>query len=302
MTLFYEKATARTIGALRVWVFGLWLFKVAIDPFQTVSGLPKAAYSPVGVLHLLPPGIWPVVLAPGALLALRVAICLSLVFAVLGVATRRACALAALLLLFEQGVLRGFGQLNHCELGLLYCALLLPLFPCGDAFALRPRRGAPAPASHYQACALTLAAMFCATYFFPGANRVVDTPDLLFSGAMRRYAVDNSFHDSRPWSALVRRIVTTAPGAFALAAALPFVTVFELLAPLCLVSEKFRWAFVRVMTVFHVMAAIIMNVIFWENVLLYVLLIDLEPWLVRGEALWRKRVQKTPSQIGGGTA
>ena len=54
----------------------------------------------------------------------------------------------------------------------------------------------------------------------------------------------------------------------------PIVTVFEVLAPLCLVSRTFRAAFLVVMVPFHLFSWIFMEVFFWKNLALYVLCVD----------------------------
>jgi hypothetical protein len=55
---------------------------------------------------------------------------------------------------------------------------------------------------------------------------------------------------------------------------LPVITFFEITAPLCLVSAHFRWIFIPVMLSFHLLSLVFMNIFFFDDMLLYFLLID----------------------------
>ena len=61
---------------------------------------------------------------------------------------------------------------------------------------------------------------------------------------------------------------------FLLWAGLPGVTLLEIVAPLTLASSHFRWVFIPVMLSFHALSLIFMNIFFFDDMLLYLLLID----------------------------
>ena len=61
---------------------------------------------------------------------------------------------------------------------------------------------------------------------------------------------------------------------FMLKAGLPVITLFEMTAPLCLVSPHYRWVFIPVMFSFHLLSLVVMNIFFFDDMLLYLLLID----------------------------
>ena len=54
--------------------------------------------------------------------------------------------------------------------------------------------------------------------------------------------------------------------------------VFEVMAPLCLVDHWFRRVFIVLMTGFHVVVIVTMEIPFVENMLLFVLLLDWSRW------------------------
>jgi hypothetical protein len=57
------------------------------------------------------------------------------------------------------------------------------------------------------------------------------------------------------------------------------VTLFEILAPCCLLSRRFRLTFLIVMAPMHVLVWVSMNILFWENLALFLLLLDIDPWI-----------------------
>ena len=66
-------------------------------------------------------------------------------------------------------------------------------------------------------------------------------------------------------------------GRGALAGGLLLVTVFEVLAPCCLFPRRFRRLFLLVMGPTHVLIALSMNILFWENLAMFLLLLDFNP-------------------------
>jgi hypothetical protein len=74
---------------------------------------------------------------------------------------------------------------------------------------------------------------------------------------------------------------------------LPVITLFEMTAPLCLVSSHYRRLFIPVMLSFHLLSLVFMNIFFFDDMLLYLLLID---WSRRFPALrasLKRRVDET---------
>jgi hypothetical protein len=56
----------------------------------------------------------------------------------------------------------------------------------------------------------------------------------------------------------------------------PIITLFEVLAPICLFSRWFRYAFLFLMIPFHFLSWLFMEVFFWENLVLFVFFFDIE--------------------------
>ena len=276
--LVHRNASARSLGLVRAWVFGIWAIALAFDPLSDLAMLPASSFSSSGLLRLVPDSAWHALLTAGALASVKwitIAFCFA---AALGLKARPAAVLASIGLVLIQGLVRGFGHVNHGELALLYAAILLPLFPCADAFALRPETPRAENAPRYGIALAVLTAMLAFTYAFTGMNRVADGGFEIFSnGSLLRWVLEDSFLDPRPWSATVRAWAISPALKTFLAFALAPITLLEIAAPLALVSPRFRRFFVVAMLGFHAGVYVLMNILFWQNVLLFVLFLEWMP-------------------------
>jgi len=72
---------------------------------------------------------------------------------------------------------------------------------------------------------------------------------------------------------------------FFLRAGLPVITLLEITAPLCLISPLYRCIFIPVMLSFHLLSLVLMNIFFFDDMLVYLLLVD---WSKRFPALRAK--------------
>jgi hypothetical protein len=68
---------------------------------------------------------------------------------------------------------------------------------------------------------------------------------------------------------------------------LPVITLFEITAPLCLASSHYRWVFIAVMLSFHLLSLVLMNIFFFDDMLLYLLLVD-----------WSRRFPELRAKVG----
>ena len=281
--MLHERVSPRTLGVARVWVFGLWAHRLLTEPFPEVGAMPLAVFEPIGVLRLLPAAIWPVVCTTPALEILRAALLVGLGLVVLGVPGYRLLApLVCLLVTLQQGLVRGYGYVNHGELGLLYAAWVLACFPAADALALRRRPARRADPVMYAAPMRIVAGVLAVVYAFIGIRRLVaGAPAVFVDGAILRWAALRSLQGgvgegygadavATPWMAAV------------LVAGFPLVTVLEALAPLCLTSARFRWVWLGVMVPFHLATRAVLQIFFRYNLLLLPLFFtDVERWLGR---------------------
>jgi hypothetical protein len=289
MSLLHQNAPPGALLAARIWVFAIWIVKIATEPLERLAEFPPASLPPIGVLKLLPDAVWPWLLTAGVLLAFRVLTVSCLLGSCVGPLQTVAAVASCVLLTFHQGLVRSIGYVNHSELPLLYAVYILA------ASAVIDRPGDRRSDVPLMAIAMVLGLTYTAT----GISRLVvgapavfhpDTPTVWIAG----YSHETTYHG---WS--IGRAVLDLPLASRalLSAGLIVVTATEILAPCCLVSRRFRRFFLAVMIPFHLVTYVTMNIFFWENLALYVFLFDsanfrtLTPAEARDAVTWRRRRQ-----------
>ena len=187
MKLLHHRISPETLGVVRVWVFGLWLVKVLICPLRGLPDQAAADFAATGLLGMAGESVWDQLLAPGCLWTLEVLLVGAIGLAVLGVGTRAAMIASVVLLLLRQGIVAGFGLSSFAEIPLLLAAIILACFPAGDAVALRPTRDANRKPVTYSAAVVSLLLMFCLTYSFSAAQRLITGPGLFAQAALATY-------------------------------------------------------------------------------------------------------------------
>ncbi|WP_270043130.1 hypothetical protein [Solirubrobacter ginsenosidimutans] len=251
---------------MRVAIYAMWLLVVVPDPLAYLADLAPGA--PVGVFRWLPDAL----VTSAGLGALKVALVVVLVVCLVGAPGYRVWAVvASALLTVQQALLREYTFVNHEELALLVCTWVLVLFPAADGCSW-PRRAGGSPGSHALALEV-LTAFFVLPYTLIAAHRLAYAAPDVFTGESLPYwlASLNSL-DRDGWG-----VGVWALGHPALVDGLKvgfFVTtVFELLAPLCLVSRSFTLVWVAVVAGFHVVNEFTLNLFFWQNAVLALLLV-----------------------------
>ena len=265
--VLHANATARELGVVRAVVFAAWMWIVVRDPLTFYGELPRSMYHPLGVLKLVP-------FEPAALGTLRWALVALLAACAIGVRPYRVLALAAALLLtYQQGLLRAFTFNNHEELALLVCTYVLALAPAEDGFAW-PRRYTVHPRPElYPAALLAMSTLLLLPYCEIAAHRLAYAAPRVFTGESLPYWLASlSSLDRDGWGAGLWLLGHPTLVTF-LKAGFVVTTLFELLAPLCLILPRFRIVWVVVVVGFHVVNWFTLNLFFWQNALLVLLLI-----------------------------
>lgn len=285
--MIHENATARTLGFLRIWVFAMWFGDVAKDPITDLAGLPMAYFNPLGVVRLLPLSVWERIFTPEVLTLWQAAMLVGLALTIVGARPYRPIALiTCILLTFQLGAILSFGYLVHTELVSLYVCYLLALFPAADALSLSSRRARPARPALYRAAMQLAALVLCTTYTFVGVRRLVlGGVGIFLDGSVLWYVAKRSaqigyFSHTHglsavesPWLSVLMQIGYAV------------VTLFEVLSLLCLVSRKFRRAWLAVIVPFQLAIWPLMQILFLHNIMLImVLLTDVE-----GVVAWVER-------------
>jgi hypothetical protein len=281
LELIHERAGVPLLALARAGIFALWAVKLLLDPLWRLSELPKEMYQPVGVLNLFSPRMQLGLLDPSTLTALWTTTLLVSVACIFARRPRGFALLstvAAIFLTVYSSLIRSFGPAVHTDIVLLLSVYALAGFAWADLFA--PRN--PGRASYPL---VTIVALLCLSYCLVGLNRTVAGGISVFTGdTMESWAVDASlrgyyFNTNIGWH------VPEWPWiGFFLRSGLPGITLFEITAPLCLAWPHYRWVFIPVMLSFHLLSLVFMNIFFFDDMLLYLLLVD---WSRRYSAMAR---------------
>lgn len=280
--MLHQNASRESLGLCRVVVFGLWSLILLGTPLQLFSDLPKEWFEPPGgVSLLLPRSVYEALLSPSALLVLKWA--LVILGFLLAAGTRFYTSLAVtfgvLLLLFEV-LTKGFGGfMNHARVGLLYGAWILAVFPQAvEGLSLRRSASVPVQPSlaRYAAPMVAMALTFSLCYSLIGLRRLIGGGvDIFLGDALPAYlAVRSLDYGNVVWGFQHGLWIFKAPWIeWAFKAGYLVTTVMEALSPLCLFLPRFRAAWLLVIVPFHFMTLFMMNIFFWENLLLIALLL-----------------------------
>jgi hypothetical protein len=273
--VLHERVSPTTLGVVRAAVFLAWLVVVVPDPLSFLGRLPETMFEPVGPLKLVPRELWPALLEPAALDAFKVVLTALLVLSAVGVRPYRPIAFAAAALLtIHQGLVRGFTFTNHEELALLVCTYVLVVFPAADGFAWPARRAPSSAPAAYSAALMAMALLLLLPYSGIAAHRIASGGPEVFVGDSLSYwlasldGLDRDGWGVGPWLLDHPALVTALQAGFVVT------TVFELLAPLCLIARRFRRAWIVVVVSFHVVNWFTLNLFFWQNALLVLLVVS----------------------------
>ena len=292
--LIHAEAGPRLLRLTRLGILGLWIVKLLLDPLWRLAELPRELFQPVGILALLPAGALDELLTSGALAALLI---VTLAVLALGLTNRAfplVSTLAAILLTAYSSLVRGFGSAVHTDIVLLLAVYALAGFAWADWLAGRFGRASAAHSTLPRTSAgprynpssyplITIVAMLCLSYCLVGLNRTIAGGLSVFTGdTMEVWAIDASlrgyyFNTNIGW-----HVPEWPAVVFMLRGGLPFITLFEITAPLCLAWPHYRWIFIPVMLSFHLLSLVFMNIFFFDDIFLYLLLID---WSRRFPAL-----------------
>jgi len=287
MKLHNSDVSPSALRAGKSWVFAIWLFTIAIDRLDWVNDLPLSLFEPVGFMKFLPESFFQWFFQDAVIWGFKFALIGLLLLVLMNIKSHITTLLTCLLLTCWQAIGRGFaGYMHHTDMALLYAAYFLALFPLADAWV---RKRKPQEAEKLNLSGIPLVAIlgsFCLTYTMVGTYRLVHGGIEVFtSNSFLYWVLRNNYQTPATILDFGPTLIQVPWLQMLLNAGFPIVTLFEITAPLCLVSRKYRFAFVAVMVPFHFVSLVFMNIMFWENLLMFVFLLDFNRWFPRRNAL-----------------
>ena len=273
MKILHQDASEKVYQFLCIWVFGIWFGYILFDPMIALAQYPKSIYFPAGfLLKFLPQNIyyWPISFP--FLVFLKISLLVLLISVLFNFHKKWAALGLCFLLSIFEGIVRSFGHINHPEMLLLISVFILTIFFfVEDAIDVTNTR-----ISKYGIPIITILFMVCFTYCFAGIHRLVSrgleiygTNTITFwiiEEGKRSRLVNWHLEDWMLKSSLINTMMR---------AGFPLVTLFEISAPFCLISRRFRYIWLLVMVPFHIVVWLFMGIFFWANLSLYILFFDL---------------------------
>lgn len=278
MKLLHEDAPPEALRLVRGLVFATWFLRVAFKPLDQLWMIPASLIQPVGWMRPLPPALEQVLHNAAFLHGLKAAALLSFALVIAGVALRPMMVVACVLMTLFTSLWRGFaGHMDHESVLVLLAGYLLTLFALADARTERTGES-PAPGGPTRAgIQLTgVLAVLCLAYMMVGVFRMVHgAPAVFTSNSLTFWSLRNAYETAEPAWGWGKYVLEYPWLARMLNWGFPVITLFELTALFALFSRRYRYTFLLVMVPFHLLSLFVLDVFFWENMVLYVLFFDL---------------------------
>ena len=260
---------------MRVSISGVFLLSIISTSFSNLARLPVTLLRPTGFMQLFSWSFYDRVFTPTGMLALKWALIISLAMSTAGYLSPVSTKLAALLVLFYQGLLRSLGHFNHDEIIAVYFLIVLAFTPCGEALAVdgwsRVKQRKPGFAYGYPV--LLMQILLAWSYFSSALIKLrisglsYFSPDNLPALAITQ-SLDN-LHDAHFrlafWLPAIRQFTP---------AMVVVVLIWELLFPIAIFSRRLRWWILGFGVLFHVATLLLMNFFFVYHLAMYVVFID----------------------------
>ena len=281
MTLLHQQASKEAFRFLQTWIFGIWLGIMLWDPLPDLAQYPTAGYTPTGLLlKMLPESMTPLIFSSPFLWGIKIGIIAVCLLIIVNRFKKFAGVIAVILLSLYQGIIRSFGHINHPEMMLLHSVLILTVFFFFEekldkvGFLDQAKK-----ISVYSIPFILILFFFSFTYVFAGIHRIFFGGIDVFTNDSLIYWVVENARRSRLINWNLDWIILDFPWvAFIMKIGMALTTLAEIMAPFCLVSKWIRYAFLVIILPFHVFVWLFMGIMFWENVMLFILFFDFTPF------------------------
>jgi hypothetical protein len=259
-SLIHKRATGLSLRFLHMYVFGIVLTALLLDPLWPLAGLPLQMIDPVRLLDWLPHASewmnWATFLVVFRLIVILT------VLAAMTAQKAPVSLLASILYILFQAIEKSYGKLDHDDYVLMFAALSLGLF--GDS--KRPSIA-------------WVSVLFFMLFFYSltGIQRVLRGSLSIFTNdSLLWYINYNIFRPGHHIQWDCSRVLSNYPWiyGFFLKPGFLLVTALEILAPLALVQKNFRMIFLAVMLPFFILNWFFMNILFWQSFFLCLLLFE----------------------------
>ena len=290
--MIYERARPRHVELLTRGVLLLSAFDIAIDPIEQAAQLPLDWFKPVGLWQLVPRGLLALLFNSQVLGGLRLLTVLGLVAAALVLPSRRYLALpSCFLVVLCSSFGRGLGHINHAQLPLLFVTCFLSVVA---TVPWKKDRWAD-PFDRPNSAALFTAVALLMSFFYAGIGlyRLGQSGVHAYLGdAMRYYSASNLLRSGYFNFPFGRYILASDVILVLTNLGYAVVTVGEITAPWAHRRRSFALVWSLTMIGFHLTVFFTMNILFFHNIILLVL-------LYLWPLTWKDKLQASPAPEHG---
>jgi hypothetical protein len=253
---------------------------VLLRPIDRLSGFPFAEITPTGPLLLLPDGLLRWVFEETGLRWLYFGSGILALVAATGWRFRLVSPAACALLILYASVRRSYAYVWHADIPLMLAACAMALLAWTDHLDERRPASERAGANYAMGPLFISMAVLLLTYHLVGVRRfVLGGWELYVSDSLPYWTARNSLQWAGTWEAaatggLGLELARSGWPLTVLELGFPVVTLMELLAPLALFYQRFRWIFLAVMVPFHLLSLPVFSLIFYQHIVLLAFLPD----------------------------
>ena len=279
--LLHANASSATYVFYLKACFTVWLVYFVLNPIQSLSELPLEYAVAIGWLAILPEFLLTAICSFAGLLTIRLLIISACIGVWFGKTRFVSTVIGTILITTVCTLTRGFGHINHAEIGPLLVTWVLMLF-----LWRMPRNTLQSPS--HEPNSTCAAGIVCATivftfvYAFVGIARLVSGGMTVLAGDSITNHLLRAQHSDWILSFDASSIVLASPILLLLLKlGTVAVSIVELSSPLSLVNRRIRLLMLSVMPGFHLGAMLLFKVFFIEQLFFMVLLVNVTPWLAK---------------------
>ncbi len=276
--LLHGKATKASLEFYLKFFFAIWFVRYLLDPLQTLGGMPVEYADPVGPLRWIPDTVRESLFSTTGLSVLRFGLLASCIGVWIKAFRPQAALMACLLLTLAAAIPRSFGHINHAELGPIIVTWVLSLFYV--KLSASEETNSDDENATASAGLITATTILMFAYAFVGVARLCDGGWQLFVGdTIPNHVSQGSYSNWVLPFDLAPMVLENQFLIGSLKLGTLAVTFLEIAAPFALISKRVRYTVLLVMPMFHIGAILMFKVIFAEQVLALILLINISPLL-----------------------
>jgi len=274
-TLIHSNATSETLARFRLVIYVVWLVNIIRTPLHLYSYLPTESFNSWGLYSLFEVVIevsdTDFFLSSDFLYGFKFSLILLLLLCIFGIKPIKLITiLTFLFLLFFDLLVKGhYGFTNHAQSALLFCTFIVTIFPSSNIFTIKFSKEEISADFRYKQALILCSVIILFAYSFIGTHRLVHDGIRVFTeGSILTHIILNSQNYSITGFQFAIGLLQNSFIQSLVISGYIVITIFEILAPLVLIYKPFRIVWLWVMIPFHLSTLFLMNIFFWENIIL----------------------------------